>query len=563
MKKYLITSALPYANGPLHFGHIAGVYLPADIYTRHRKFQGFDTIHISGSDEHGVAIMQNAQKKKEDYKEYVDKWHKSHASLFESYQIKFDFFGQTSSKYHAEEVVEWFKDLHDKKFIEKQVDKQLQCQDCKNYLPDRYVEGTCYECGFQEARGDECPNCGTWIDSIKLIDPVCKFCESKNIEIKDVDQWYLMLSKFHKEFREWFSTKSHWRKTVVPFVESLSKDNMVDRAITRDLDWGIDVPLAEAKGKKLYVWFDAPIGYVSNTKEFFKQANRKDDYLKDWWQNPEAEITNFIGKDNVIFHSIIFPMMSLASGKVRPVDELPANQYVNLDGKQFSKSKGHYIDAEEAVSKLGADTLRYYLISLIPESVDTSFTWTGFENKVNGELANNIGNFVSRSLSFVLKNWSENGLSSQAFSHWFNSDQLKNIELKVKSIQENLNKVLIRKSLEELMSIGQDANAFFSEAEPWAQVKVSLEEAEKTIAMSVIYTVILTSLFRPFLPGMAAKMSEYFLDVTDEQWNKIYVGDFSVLKDIFSTGFRMESKPKPLIPKIDEEVLKKFKEELK
>ncbi|MEX0798549.1 MAG: class I tRNA ligase family protein, partial [Bacteriovoracaceae bacterium] len=310
--KYLITSALPYANGPIHFGHIAGVYLPADIYTRHRKLQGKKAIHISGSDEHGVAIMQNAQKAKKSYQDYVNKWHKTHKELFDLYQVEFDYFGQTSADYHQEETVKWFKGLYEKGLIEKKAQDQLQCQDCKNFLPDRFVEGTCYVCGYEEARGDECPKCGTWIDAVKLKDPECKFCGSKNIEVKSVDQWYLMLSKFHKEYREWFnSKKERWKRPVATFVDSLSKDEMVDRAITRDLDWGIDVPLPEAKGKKLYVWFDAPIGYVSNTKEYCKESG--EDHLKDWWKNDDAVITHFVGKDNIIFHGIIFPSMAMAS----------------------------------------------------------------------------------------------------------------------------------------------------------------------------------------------------------------------------------------------------------
>ena len=274
--KHLVTSALPYANGHLHFGHLAGVYIPADIYTRHRKLQGLKAIHISGSDEHGVAIMQNAQKAKKSYKEYVDKWHRDHKALFDKYGVEFDYFGQTSADYHETEVLEWFKVLHEKGFIDKKAEDQLQCQDCHNYLPDRFVEGTCYVCGYEEARGDECPKCGEWIDAVKLKDPVCKFCGSKNIEVKSVDQWYLMLSKYHKEFRAWLEGHSKdWRKTVYSFVDSLSKDEMVNRAITRDLDWGIDVPLSEAAGKKLYVWFDAPIGYVSNTKEYCKESGEE------------------------------------------------------------------------------------------------------------------------------------------------------------------------------------------------------------------------------------------------------------------------------------------------
>ncbi|MCB9091918.1 MAG: methionine--tRNA ligase [Halobacteriovoraceae bacterium] len=364
-KKYLVTSALPYGNGPLHFGHIAGVYLPADIYVRHKKLQGFETIHVSGSDEHGVAITMNARKAGIGYQEYVDKWHENHKALFDRYSIHFDIFGRTSSDYHEEETLKWFKVLYEKGAIEKEDEQQLQCQDCKNFLPDRFVEGTCYECGYEKARGDECPNCGTWIDPIKLINPVCKFCESTNISVVDSFQWYLKLSKYQKEFESWLKTKEHWKKTVYPYLESLAKEGLVDRAITRDLDWGIDVPLKEAVGKKLYVWFDAPIGYVSNTKKLFEGTEVK--YIEDWWENKDTVLTNFIGKDNIIFHGIIFPLMSLISGIVKPVDELPANQYVNLFGKQFSKSQGWYVDSEEAVETFGPDALRFYLISLIPE----------------------------------------------------------------------------------------------------------------------------------------------------------------------------------------------------
>src|SRR5690554_6750325 len=406
--KYLITSALPYANGPIHFGHIAGVYLPADIFTRHKKLKGERAIHISGSDEHGVAIMQNAQKAQKSYQEYVNEWHKEHKDLFDRYDIQFDFFGQTSAPYHQEETIVWFNDLLKKGLIEKKEEKQLQCQDCKNMLPDRFVEGECYECGYAEARGDECPECGTWIDPLKLKNPVCKFCNSKNVSAVDSFQWYLMLSKMHEEHRKWFETrKPHWRKTVTPFVESLTKDNLVDRAITRDLDWGIDVPLPEAKGKKIYVWFDAPIGYVSNTKEYLRQINSTEDHIKDWWGNKDTKIVNFIGKDNIIFHSIIFPVMCLGTGFVNPVTDLPANQYVNLEGKQFSKSKGWYVDAVEAIETFGSDALRFYLTSLIPETSDSSFTWKGFELKINSELANNIGNFINRVMKFSASKFPE------------------------------------------------------------------------------------------------------------------------------------------------------------
>ncbi len=557
--KHLVTSALPYANGPIHFGHIAGVYLPADIYTKHRKLKGDECMHISGSDEHGVAIMQNAAKQKIDYKEYVDQWHKTHKDLFKKYQIEFDFFGQTSAAYHAEEVVTWFDVIHEKGFIEKKAEEQLQCQDCSNYLPDRYVEGTCYVCDYAEARGDECPNCGEWINAVKLISPTCKFCESKNIEVKMVDQWYLMLSKFHKEYREWFDKVSpDWRKTVIAFVDSLTKEEMVDRAITRDLDWGIDVPLSEASGKKLYVWFDAPIGYVSNTKEFLKEIGSKDDYLKDWWQNEQTQITNFIGKDNIIFHAIIFPMMCLASEKAKAVTSLPANQYVNLAGKQFSKSKGWYVDANKAADEFGTDALRYYLTTLIPESNDSSFTWEGLEAKINNELANNIGNFVNRCMTFFFKNWEEEGIASAHFESFFKSDDFSELKSGIEEVQKMLDEVQIKRALEKIMSLGQIANTFFSDRAPWAQIKESREECAETIAHSAIYAFSLACLFKPFLPTLSHNILSYFPNVSDELIQDVYIGRFELFRDYVSKGISLTSKPSGLVPKIDKDRIKEL-----
>jgi len=559
--KHLVTSALPYANGPIHFGHLAGAYLPADIYAKHRKMKGERCIHISGSDEHGVAIMQNAQKAGISYQEYVDKYNKEHLEVFNKYGVEFDFFGQTSAKYHEEEVLEWFKILHEKGFIDKKAEDQLQCQDCHNYLPDRYVEGTCYECGYEEARGDECPKCGEWIDAVKLKDPTCKFCESKNIEVKSVDQWYLMLSKYHKEFRTWFESVSpEWRKTINSFVDSLTKEEMVNRAITRDLDWGIDVPLTEAAGKKLYVWFDAPIGYVSNTKELLKDSD--EDYLKDWWHSDDVEISNFIGKDNIIFHAIIFPMMSLASGRVNAVKNLPANQYVNLEGKQFSKSKGWYVDSDKAVEEFGVDAMRYYLTSLIPETNDSSFTWEGFEAKINNELANNIGNFVNRCMTFFFKNWKE-GIDGETFLSFFETDDFKDLKSQIKTINETLDGIQIKKALEQIMHLGQTANTFFSDRAPWAQIKEDDNAAKTTIAHSAVYALTLACLFKPYLPVLSGKIIEYFGELSDDLMKDIYTGEFEELKEYLAKGVTLTKKPKGLVAKIDNDRIKELNEELR
>lgn len=563
--RVLVTSALPYANGPLHFGHIAGVYLPADIYTRHLRLQGKKVIHISGSDEHGVAIMQNAQKAKIDYQSYVDSWHKEHTATFKSYEIDTDFFGQTSSAYHQDEVLTWFEVMNKKGAFEKRQEQQLQCQDCHNFLPDRFVEGECYVCGHKEARGDECPECGTWIDPLKLINPVCKFCHSKNIKVKASWQWYLVLSKFQKEFKEWFSTKKHWKNTVYPYVESLAKDSLHDRAITRDLDWGIKVPLSDAEGKRFYVWFDAPIGYVSNTKEYFRLQNSTENYLADWWLNPKTKIVNFIGKDNIIFHAIIFPMMSIISQRAKPVDELPANQYVNLFGKQFSKSKGWYVDANEALNKFGVDALRYYLISLIPEQADTSFTWLGLDSKVNNELANNIGNLVSRCLKFMQKNWPEGIESKIMLNFWHQDHELKKVMIEgMKNFQQALDQFEFRYALDLVMQCGTKTNTFFSDAAPWSQFKTDPEAAKQTIADTTNAIILLSVMLSPFIPGLAQKMQAHFggyFDGTNAE-KIIYQGQWDEWKKIIANNKCLLSiEPGVLVPKIEKKDLEALEQE--
>lgn len=561
-KKYLVTSALPYANGPLHFGHLGGAYLPADIIVRHRRLQGHRVIYICGSDEHGVAIMLDANKQKKNYKEYVDEWHKNHKELFKKYQVDFDFFGQTSAKYHEEEVTNWFNKLNEKGLIGTKDNQQLFCKDCKHHLPDRFVEGTCYECGYEQARGDECPNCGLWIEPEKLKDPVCKICGSRNIEEVTVAQYYLLLSKFHQEYRDWFRSKQWWRKTVYPYVDSLTKDELHDRAISRDLDWGIDVPLPEAKGKKLYVWFDAPIGYVSNTKKYFEELGSGEDYLKDWWKNSDTEIINFIGKDNIIFHAIIFPIMSMASGIANPATDVPANQYINLEGKPFSKSSGWYVDAEKAIEQFGPDALRYYLISLIPEANDSSYVWENFQAKVNNELANNIGNLVNRCLKFWNKNWPE-GIETNMFQGFAQSEYGKKLKENILEHQECLNNIQIKKGLEKVMAIGHDANTFFSDRAPWAEFKEDPNKAAETIAWSGMYILTLGVLLAPYLPQLSSNIISFYGELNEETKQRIYAGDLEALSAVFNQKFALKGKPKALVPKIEDDAIKHMEEELK
>ncbi|MCB9061734.1 MAG: methionine--tRNA ligase [Halobacteriovoraceae bacterium] len=551
-KKLLVTSALPYANGPLHFGHLSGAYLPADVFVRHKRLSDVKTMYICGSDEHGVAIMLKANELKKDYRDYVNQWHENHKDLFKKYRVDFDFFGQTSKEYHAKEVKIWFGKLHSKGFIETKDEQQLFCNSCKNHLPDRFVEGKCYVCGYEKARGDECPDCGTWIESIKLIEPTCQICGSKEIEEVTVTQYYLMLSKYHNEYRQWLKDKqTSWRKTVFPYVESLTNENLHDRAITRDLDWGIDVPLDEAKGKKLYVWFDAPIGYVSNTKQYFEEKGIQEDYLKDWWQNPDTEIVNFIGKDNIIFHGVIFPMMSMASERVRPVDVVAASQFLNLNGKQFSKSTGNYVDAIEAFEKYGDDALRYYLLSISPETMDSSFTWEGMAAKVNGELANNIGNLVNRCLKFWEKNWKD-GIDCQVIRDFSDREIAKKIQSKVNEFHNCLNNYEIKKGLETVMSMGHDVNLYFTEKEPWAVYKNDQAKASEIIAETGMAILILSVFLSPFIPTLSEKIQSHFSDVVTDDFKKaIYKGDFSIINSVFKNNLALNGTPQALVPKIE------------
>ena len=563
MKKFLVTSALPYANGPIHLGHLAGAYLPADIYTRHLRLLGENVIHISGSDEHGVAIMLNAKKEGKNYKAYVDYWHGEHKKVFSKFEVDFDFFGQTSEPYHAEEVIQWFDELYKKELIEPQDNQQLHCKSCNNHLPDRFVEGTCYSCGFQKARGDECPNCGIWIDPVKLINPVCKICGSSDIEEITVTQWYLKLSKYHEKYREWFESKKNtWRKTVYPFVDSLTKESLHDRAITRDLDWGIDVPLEEAKGKKFYVWFDAPIGYVSNTKEYLKKIGSTEDYLKDWWKNDDTEIIHFLAKDNIIFHAVIFPVMGMESGKINPPTDIPANQYLNLEGKQFSKSTGWYIDVDSAFEQFGADAIRYYLISIMPEQSDSSFAWKDFAAKVNGELANNIGNLLNRWLKFAYKNWEE-GLNPECLKDFSKTEIGQKFKAAILEHKKLVDGKEFKKGIEQVMAMGQMANTYFSDLAPWAQFKEDPKEAEKTIAITSIQIIILAVMLSPYLPGLSKKILCYFdLKFSDEDKKRIYSGDLEVFDGLLSKGLKITEAPQALVPKIDEKVISKLEDEL-
>ncbi len=556
MKKYIVTSALPYANGPLHFGHLAGVYIPADVFCRHKRMLEDQVIHISGSDEHGVAITLSAEMEGADYQKYVNKWHEDHKNLFSKLDINFDFFGRTSASYHKEEAIEWFTILLEKGFIEKRTDTQLYCQQCSRFLPDRYVSGRCYNCNFENARGDECPHCGEWIEATQLINPKCKICGSSSIIKKDCENYYLLLTKFSDQLANWINGKKDWRSHVVNFVESLIDKGLVDRAITRDLDWGIDLPLKNDGNKKLYVWFEAPIGYYSNTLELDRQ-NGNVKYAS-WWNDDDCEILHFIGKDNIIFHALIWPAMILGTKKVKMPTNVPASHFVNLEGKQFSKSTGWYVDCLDSLNLLGSDALRYYLISIIPENADTSFSWDDFKRKYD-ELSNKIGNFVNRSTTFLKKHWPE-GLPAESFDSVWASKELKTISDIINDIRIALDKVELQSALKRLLQIGEVANDVFHKHEPWKKIKESKDDTAKTIALSLIYVFVITAMFSPFLPKFSSNLAKYFgLKSSDQIFKDVYLGDFESLRAFFKIDFKLQTDPKPLFLKIELETLDKLR----
>jgi methionyl-tRNA synthetase len=397
-QKILVTAALPYANGPIHLGHLAGAYLPADIYVRYQRLKGRDVIYICGSDEHGVPITITAEKEGITPQQVVDKYHYTNKESFEKFGMSFDNYSRTSLPLHHQTAQEFFLELYKKGILKEKTTKQLYCENDKMFLADRYVEGICPVCGSPGARGDQCEKCGSWLEQTDLIEPKCKICGSTPI-IKDTSHWYLPLGDFQKRLEEWISTKTHWKENVKQYVQSWFREGLQDRAVTRDLHWGVKVPIEGVQGKVIYVWFDALLGYISSTKEWAQKIGQPEKW-REYWQNPETRLIHFIGKDNIVFHCIVFPAMLMAWNDGRDdkfilPDNVPANEFLNLEGKKLSTSRNYAVWLNEYLEKFEPDPLRYALASILPETKDTDFSWREFQARNNNELADILGNFVT------------------------------------------------------------------------------------------------------------------------------------------------------------------------
>ncbi|MCP5061290.1 MAG: methionine--tRNA ligase [Ignavibacteriae bacterium] len=510
-EKILVTSALPYANGPIHLGHLSGAYLPADIYVRYKRLKGDDVIYICGSDEHGVPITISADKEKVSPQVIVDRFHNANKDAFEKFGMSFDIYSRTSNKIHHETAQEFFSDYHKNNLLTEKKSQQFYDKKAKMFLPDRYVEGTCPKCGFEEARSDECENCGSLYEPQELVNPKSKI-SNQSPELKETTHWYFPLGKYQK-FLECYidemNEKFGWKSNVVKYCQGWFKDGLKDRAVTRDLDWGIKVPLDNADGKVIYVWFEAVLGYISATKEYSKEIG-KPELWKEFWQNQETKYVAFIGKDNIVFHTIIFQAMLKAwndnnTSKFIYPQNVPANEFLNFEGKKFSKSRGWGIDVAEFLNLFPSDPLRYSLASNLPENKDTDFYWKEFQAKNNNELADILGNFVNRTFIFASKHF-ENKVPNQ--------NELKKIdELMIESIKEAPKKIAnllenykIKDAVFEMMHLARIGNKYFNDSEPWKSIKSNQEECATTvnICLQTIYT--LAEVFAPVIPSTSNKM---------------------------------------------------------
>lgn len=503
MTKYLITSALPYANGPIHFGHIAGAYLPADIFSRFLRQLGEDVLYVCGTDEHGVAITINAEKEGVPYKQYVDRYHLEIKEFFSKLNICFDHFSRTTIAAHYPLAQEFFIELYKKGYIKAAIEQQFYCTTCARFLADRYVSGSCPKCGAANVRGDECTKCGEWLDPAKIVSPTCKVC-GKKPEIRDATQYFIDLEAFSPKLKAWLETKTDWKPNVRNKALSLIQEGLVKRAITRDLAWGVPVPLDEAKGKVLYVWFEAPIGYISATIDWAEKIGKPDAW-KDWWFGKDTKLIHFIGKDNIIFHTLIWPALIMGQDKpyILP-DNVPGNEFYHLEGRQFSKSDGWYIDTADFFSKYSVDALRYAIASNSPETADSQFTWEDFQAR-NNELADTLGNLVNRCFSFMKKNFggkipaqgelkSEDKIMIEAFGPAFSETSAYYHAYKV------------RQALARAMALAISVNKYVNDTAPWTLKRTDPARCATVLNVSSRAIINIAILLYPIIPSTALKI---------------------------------------------------------
>ena len=539
----MITAALPYANGPVHIGHLAGVYIPADVYARFQRRMGKDVAFICGSDEHGIPITIRAKKEGVTPQDIVDKYHGIIKKSFEDLGISFDEYSRTTSKKHYEVSQDFFKNLYDKnKFLE-EVSEQYFDEQAGEFLADRYIVGTCPNCGNENAYGDQCEKCGSTLSPSELINP--KSMLSGNIPVlKPTKNWYLPLNDYENFLNDWIieGHKNDWKPNVYGQVKSWLSEGLKPRAMTRDLNWGVPVPLPDADGKVLYVWFDAPIGYISFTQEW---AAKKGKNWKDYWQSEDSELIHFIGKDNIVFHCIIFPAMMKAHGDYVMPTNVPAFEFLNLENDKISTSRNWAVWAHEYVEDFPGqqDVLRYALLSSAPETKDNNFTWKDFQTKNNSELVGIFGNFINRVAVLIHKYY--NGIVPEGNE---NAEELNEIAKHAQEIHSYLDKYEFRNALSSLMNLARFGNQYLQTEEPWKTIKDNPEKAAHSLFVGAQIAVALAQLSEPFMPFSSEKLLKMF-NIEQMNWN-----DIETQKVLVKTGHKI-NEASLLFSKIEDNVI--------
>ena len=550
-EKILVTSALPYANGPIHLGHLSGAYLPADIYVRYKRLTGADIVYICGSDEHGVPITISADKEGVNPQVIIDRYHNINKKAFERFGMSFDNYSRTSLPIHHETAREFFLEFYKRGLLIEKKSNQFYDEKAKMFLPDRYVEGTCPKCGYEEARSDECENCGSLYDPSELKNPKSKIT-GETPSLRETSHYYFPLGKYQpalEKYVEKMNSKYGWKDNVLQYCRGWFNEGLKDRAITRDMDWGIKVPIDSAAGKVIYVWFEAVLGYISSTKEY-SLVKKQPDFWKKYWQDPNTKYIAFIGKDNIVFHTIVFPAILMAwneGGKEQYClpQNVPANEFLNFEGKKFSKSRNWGIDVDEFLDIFPADPLRYTLAANLPENRDTDFYWKEFQARNNSELADILGNFINRTLTFVFKHFEGKVPVKDQLSD-IDKDMLKTISEYPGKISNLFEQYKIKDGTNELMNLARAGNKYFNDSEPWITVKKDKKKCGTTlnICIQAIYT--LAELFEPIIPFTSEKLFK-LLNAESVQWDKC--GESHL-----ESGHKL-NQAEILFPKIEDEMI--------
>ena len=543
-KRTLITSALPYANGPVHIGHLAGVYVPSDIYARYLRLKGEEVLFIGGSDEHGIPITIKARKEGVTSQDIVDRYHELIKKSFSEFGISFDIYSRTTSETHKKTASDFFRTLYDKGAFSEQESEQYYDEEAGQFLADRYIMGTCPHCGNEKAYGDQCEECGTSLSPNDLINP--KSTLSGSVPVKrSTKHWYLPLDKHEEWLRKWIlEDHKEWKTNVYGQCKSWLDMGLQPRAVSRDLDWGVPVPVEGAEGKVLYVWFDAPIGYISNTIELLPNDWEK------WWKDEESRIVHFIGKDNIVFHCIVFPAMLKAEGSYNLPDNVPANEFMNLEGDKISTSRNWAVWLHEYLEEFPGkqDVLRYALTANAPETKDNDFTWKDFQAHNNNELVAVLGNFVNRALVLTNK-YFENRVPALGKLTDLDRDAISEAE-KVKNLVEtNLNNFRFREAQKEAMNMARIGNKYLADAEPWKVVKTDIERTATILNIALQITANLSIVIEPFLPFSADKLRK-FIKVDSLGWDRL--GNFDLLTEGHTLGTS-----ELLFEKIEDETVEK------